>query len=227
LYCAVQALVQTDFKRLLAYSSVSHMGVILLGIFALNAQGLDGAVLQMVNHGITTGALFLIAGLIESRMGTRSIKDLGGLAARLPILAVVFCIAALSSLGLPGLNSFAGEFLALLGAFHSNITFGVLGTLVVIPAAWYLLRFFQGVMEGQIAGAANTTDATPAKATGPRDLNIGELAILVPLLALMVLLGVFPAPLPDRIEPAVTQNVMTALYPAHPANMHPLIHTQK
>ncbi len=227
LYCAVLALVQTDFKRLLAYSSVSHVGVILLGIFALNAQGLDGAVMQMVNHGITTGALFLIAGLIESRVGTRNIQHLGGLATKLPVLAVVFCIAALSSLGLPGLNSFAGEFLALLGAFRSNITFGVLGTLVVIPAAWYLLRFFQGVMEGRQPAATHEAEATPTATRVTRDLNVGEVAILVPLLALMVLIGLFPAPLPDRIEPAVTQNVMIALHPAHAPGMHPRIQAQK
>lgn len=217
LYCAVQTLVQTDFKRLLAYSSVSHMGVILLGIFALNAQGLDGAVLQMVNHGITTGALFLIAGLIAERANTRSIKDLGGMATRLPLLAVVFCVAALSSLGLPGLNSFAGEFLALLGAFRSNITFGVLGTLVVIPAAWYLLRFFQGVMEGPLPPKPAEDPAIPAanlpRPAAVRDLNLGELAILAPLLALMVLIGFVPAPLPDRIEPAVTQSVLQAIAP--------------
>ncbi len=228
LYCAVQALVQTDFKRLLAYSSVSHMGVILLGIFALNAQGLDGAVLQMVNHGITTGALFLIAGLIATRAGTRDIRALGGLAVRLPLLTAVFCIAALSSLGLPGLNSFAGEFLALLGAFRANIAFGVLGTLVVIPAAWYLLRFFQGVMEGPkpspAPAPADGAEVTLPRPPVARDLGVGDLAILVPLLALMVLIGIFPAPLPDRIEPAVTQNVMTTLHPAPPALPHVFDH---
>jgi NADH-quinone oxidoreductase subunit M len=224
LYCAVLAWVQTDFKRLLAYSSISHMGVILLGVFALNAQGLDGAVLQMVNHGITTGALFLIAGLIAARTGTRDIRALGGLAARLPILAVVFGIAALSSLGLPGLNSFAGEFLALLGAFRTNIVLGVLGTLVVVPAAWYLLRFFQGVMEGpppaKVAAPADASAETLPRPPVARDLGVGDLAILVPLLALMVLIGVFPAPLPDRIEPAVTQNVLVTLHPAPAAIPH-------
>ena len=225
LYCAVQALVQTDFKRLLAYSSVSHMGVILLGIFALNAQGLDGAVLQMVNHGITTSALFLIAGLIAERANTSSIKDLGGMATRLPILAVVFCVSALSSLGLPGLNSFAGEFLALLGAFRSNIAFGVLGTLVVIPAAWYLLRFFQGVMEGPLPPKP-VPDATTPVASQPRpatvrDLNLGEIALLAPLLVLMVVIGFIPGPLPNRIEPAVTQSVLPLV--VHPAPNPPLV----
>ena len=116
LYCAVLALVQTDLKRLLGYSSISHLGIIVLGIFAFNTQGIEGSVLQMVNHGITTAALFLIVGLIEQRTGSRDIRQFGGMAKRIPILATVMLIAALSSLGLPGLNSFAGEFLALLGA---------------------------------------------------------------------------------------------------------------
>lgn len=215
LYCAAMALVQTDFKRLLAYASISHLGIVILGIFALNAQGIDGAVLQMVNHGITTGALFLIAGYIETRAGTWSIQALGGLATKVPILAVVFGIAALSSLGLPGLNSFAGEFLAFLGAFRANPLFGTLGTLVVIPAAWYMLRFFQGVMQGPPAedAVASSTATGPEQRPGDlgraRDLRAGDLVILVPLLALMVLIGVYPAPLPNRIEPSVTHVLTT------------------
>src|SRR5258706_4632804 len=144
--CAILGLVQTDLKRLLGYSSISHLGVIVLGIFAFNTQGIEGSVLQMVNHGITTAALFLIVGYLEVRTGTRSIRNFGGLATRIPVLATVMLIAALSSLRLPGLNSFAGEFLALLGAFRSNVIFGVLGTAVVVPAAWYLTRFFLDVM---------------------------------------------------------------------------------
>ncbi|TMD68934.1 MAG: NADH-quinone oxidoreductase subunit M, partial [Chloroflexi bacterium] len=121
LYCAVLALVQTDLKRLLGYSSISHLGIIMLGIFAFNTQGIEGSVLQMVNHGITIVALFLIVGLIEAQTGTRNIKDFGGMARRVPVMATVLLIATLSSLGLPGLNSFAGEFLALLGAFRNNV----------------------------------------------------------------------------------------------------------
>src|SRR6266566_3130710 len=126
LYCAVLALVQIDLKRLLGYSSISHLGIIILGIFAFNTQGIEGSVLQMVNHGITIVALFLIVGLIEAQTGTRNIKDFGGMARRVPIMATILLIATLSSLGLPGLNSFAGEFLALLGAFRNNVVFGVL-----------------------------------------------------------------------------------------------------
>src|SRR6266567_2637703 len=150
LYCALLALVQTDLKRLLGYSSISHLGVVMLGMFAFNIQGIEGSVLQMVNHGITTAALFLIVGLIEARTGTRNINDFGGQAKRVPILATVLLIATLSSLGLPGLNSFAGEFLALLGAFHTHAIFGALGTAVIVPAAWYMIRFFIGIMEGPL-----------------------------------------------------------------------------
>ena len=223
LYCAVQAVTQQDFKRLLGYSSISHIGVVLLGLFAFNQQGIDGAVLQMVNHGITTAALFLIAGFIEVRFKSRTLREYGGLAARLPILATVFAIAALSSLGLPGLNSFAGEFLALIGAFRANIAFGVLGSLVVIPAAWYLLRFFQGVMEGQeatptgnenavAATTVNTSTRRPSatKASGVRDLGVAELAVLLPLIALMFIIGFRPGSLPTRIEPSVNPIINNA-----------------
>src|SRR5438128_7947388 len=148
LYCALLAVVQTDMKRLLAYASISHLGIVMLGMFSFNIQGVEGSVLQMVNHGITIAALFLIVGFIEARTGTRRLSDFGGLATRTPIFATVMLIAALSSLGLPGLNSFAGEFLALLGAFRSSALFGALGTAVVIPAAWYMIRFFLGIMEG-------------------------------------------------------------------------------
>src|SRR5215471_19116965 len=150
LYCALLALVQTDIKRLLAYSSVSHLGIIMLGMFAFNVQGVEGSVLQMVNHGITITALFLIVGFIEARAGTRRLSDFGGLAIRIPLFATVMLIASLSSLGLPGLNSFAGEFLALLGVFRSNVIFGLLGTAVIVPAAWYMIRLFLAMMEGPL-----------------------------------------------------------------------------
>ncbi|MEO7000631.1 MAG: NADH-quinone oxidoreductase subunit M [Ktedonobacterales bacterium] len=226
LYFAVQALVAQDFKRLLAYVSVSHMGVIILAIFALNYQGIEGAVVQMVNHGVIIAALFLIAAFIEGRTGNRSLASFGGLATRLPWLATVFLIVALAALGLPGLNSFAGEFLAFLGAFHADWRFGALATLVVIPAAWYMLRFFQGVMEGPApttgvvaeALAAGETRA-PARASRRRgaartetitsgmalpDLRWGEALILLPLLVLIIGLGIVPGVLTVRIEPSVT-----------------------
>jgi len=223
LYCAWLALVQTDIKRLLAYSSISHLGVVMLGMFAFNVrsilggsvaqnvQGIEGSVLQMVNHGITTGALFLIVGFIEARAGTRRLNEFGGLARRVPILATVMLIAVLSSLGLPGLNSFSGEFLALLGAFRNNALFGTLGTLVVIPAAWYLTRFFLGIMEG------------PRQSEGPvavaerkgllSDLQLSEFLVLLPLLVLIFYIGIQPYPLTAVMESSVLntlQNIGSA-----------------
>jgi NADH-quinone oxidoreductase subunit M len=197
LYFALQALIADDMQRLLAYVSLSHMGVILLAIFAFNAQAYDGAVMQMVNHGIIIGALFLIVGAFEARTGSRKLSDFGGLAKRLPLLATAFLIVSLAALGLPGLNSFAGEFLAFLGAFRANWWLGAVATLVVIPAAWYMLRFFQGMMFDP--------DVKPdATAASVRDIGWLDGLILAPLLALIVLLGLFPSILTARIEPSIT-----------------------
>src|SRR6202049_3372008 len=201
LYCAVLALVQVDMKRLLAYSSISLLGIIVLGMVAFNVQGVEGSVMQMVNHGITIAVLFLIVGYIETRTGTRRLSDFGGLAKRVPVLATVMIIASLSSLGLPGLNSFAGEFLALLGVFQSSPILGVLGTAVIVPAAWYMMRFFQGVMQG------------PRKTEGPvamlerknilSDIQLGEFLCVLPLLFLIFYIGFQPQPLIFLMEPAV------------------------
>ncbi len=199
LYCAVLALTQTDMKRLLGYSSISHLGVVMLGMFAFNVQGAEGSVLQMVNHGITTAALFLIVGFIERRAGTRRISDFGGMAVRVPVLATVMFIAVLSSLGLPGLNSFAGEFLAFLGAFRSNVVFGTLGTIVVVPAAWYLIRFFQGVMEG----TRNSEAVTVKRRSMFSDISLREFVSISPLLLLIFYIGLQPLPLTAILEPSV------------------------
>ncbi|HLZ60596.1 MAG TPA: NADH-quinone oxidoreductase subunit M [Ktedonosporobacter sp.] len=209
LYCAVLALVQTDLKRLLGYSSISHLGVIVLGMFAFNVQGVEGAVLQMVNHGITTAALFLIVGYIESQTGTRRLSDFGGLATRAPVLATVMLIASLSSLGLPGLNSFAGEFLALLGIFRGSVVFGILATAVVVPAAWYMLRFFLGVMQGphQTQG---TVGASLRKNT-LRDIRLYEFLSVSPLLILIFYIGLQPLPLTFLMEPSVLNTLQAVL----------------
>ncbi len=199
LYCAVLALTQTDMKRLLGYSSISHLGVVMLGMFAFNVQGAEGSVLQMVNHGITTAALFLIAGFIEQRAGTRRISDFGGTAVRVPVLATVMLIAVLSSLGLPGLNSFAGEFLAFLGAFRSSVVFGTLGTIVVVPAAWYLIRFFQGVMEG----TRNSEAVAVKRKSVFSDISLREFVSISPLLLLIFYIGLQPLPLTIILEPSV------------------------
>ena len=215
LYFALEALVAQDFMRLVAYISISHMSVIVLGTFALNAQGVEGAILQMVNHGIVIAALFLIAGYIERRTASRRLADFGGLATKLPWLATAFLIVSLSVLGLPGLNSFAGEFLAFLGAFNANVVFGVLGTLVVIPAAWYMLRFFQGVTEGPpkalVEAAAAPGEGTGATGSRLRDLRWGELAVLLPLIALIITLGIVPGALTVRIEPSVLHLLPSSL----------------
>src|SRR6266700_4035620 len=219
LYCALLALVQTDMKRLLAYSSISHLGVVMLGMFAFNTQaiiggavaqnvqGMEGSVLQMVNHGITTGALFLIAGFIEERTGTRQLREFGWLAEKDPVLATVMFIAALSSLGLPGLNSFTGEFLSLLGAFHSNAVYGTLGTIVIIPAAWYMIRFFQGVMTGP-QQTQGTVGAMLRKGI-LSDIRLGEFLVLSPLLLLIFYIGVQPAPLTFLMEPSIANTLQS------------------
>src|SRR2546428_5683218 len=205
LYCALLALVQTDLKRLLGYSSISHLGVVMLGMFAFNIQGIEGSVLQMVNHGITTTALFLIVGFIEVRTGTRNIINFGGMARRVPILATVMLIAVLSALGLPGLNNFAGEFLTLLGAFRSNAVFGVLGTLVVIPSAWYLIRFFLEVMEGP--SQKDGIVASLERKGKLYDLQFNEFLALSPLLLLIFYIGIQPAVLTFLMEPSVVNTL--------------------
>src|SRR5579875_957745 len=205
LYCALMALVQNDLKRLLGYSSISHLGLIVLATFAFNVQGIEGAVLQMVNHGITTAALFLILGFIEARTGTRRLSDYGGLAVRIPVLATVLMIATLSSLGLPGLNSFAGEFLAMLGIFQHSAVYGVLATAVIVPAAWYLIRFFLGMMEGW-----RVTEGPVASLERKGrlvDISYGEFLTVLPLLALIFYIGVQPAPFTFLMEPSVVNTL--------------------
>ena len=205
LYCAWLALVQTDIKRLLGYSSISHLGIVMLGMFAFNVQGFEGSVLQMVNHGITIGALFLIVGFIEARTGTRRLSDFGGLARRVPVLATVMFIAVLSSLGLPGLNSFAGEFLALLGAFLSSTIFGILGTAVVVPAAWYMIRLFLGMMEGPRVTEGPV--AVLERKNVLSDMYLDEFLTILPLLILIFYIGFQPYPLTFLMEPSVVNTL--------------------
>ncbi len=180
-------------KRLVAYSSVAHLGFIVLGTFAFTTQGLQGGVIQMVNHGVSTGALFLLVGMISDRLHTREIARLGGLQKVAPVLAGVFTVVMLSSVGLPGLNGFVGEFLVLIGSFPTRRWWAVVATAGVILAALYLLwayqRVFHGLPEGERA-------AMP-------DMSRRELAVMAPLLAAIVFLGVYPKPVLERIEPAV------------------------
>ena len=193
LYGAAVATMQTDFKRLIAYSSVAHLGFIILGIFALNTEGLSGGLLQMVNHGLSTGALFLLVGYIYERRHTRAISELGGLARPAPVLAMVFMVVMLSSVGLPGLNGFVGEFLVLLGAFEAHRWWAVAATAGVILAAVYLLWAYQRVFHGPARG----------ENAKMRDLRWREGLVLAPLLALIIFLGVYPRPVLDRMEPSV------------------------
>ena len=193
IYGAVVATMQTDLKRLVAYSSVAHLGFIVLGTFSLNTQGIQGGLAQMINHGLSTGALFLLVGWLYDRRHTRQIAALGGLQKTAPIFAGVFTVVMLSSIGLPGLNGFVGEFLVLMGAFAAHRWWAVVATAGVVLAALYLLWAFQRVFHGPAEG--DNEDM--------RDLTPWEGLMLLPLLAGIVFLGVFPKPMLERMEPAV------------------------
>lgn len=182
-YGAIVAAVQPDMKRLVAYSSVSHLGFVMLGLFSFNAQAWQGAVMQMVNHGISTGALFLLVGVLYDQRHTRLIREYGGVAQVAPLFNVVFLIAMLSSVGLPGLNGFVGEFTILIGAYQAHPAMTVLATSGVILAAVYLLWMFQRVMYGPI---------THEETRSIKDLSRWQMAYMLPLLFLMVWFGVHP-----------------------------------
>ena len=194
IYGAFMCLVQKDLKRLIAYSSVSHLGFVVLGTFALNAQGISGGILQMVNHGLSTGALFLLVGMIYERRHTRLIADFGGLSKPLPIFAAIFMIVTLSSIGLPGLNGFIGEFLILLGSFKANVFWAIFAATGVILAAWYMLWMYQRVMFGEVTHKENMN---------LKDLVPREIALLVPIILLIVGIGIYPQPFLSKMEPSV------------------------
>src|SRR2546425_5209013 len=148
-------MVQPDLKRLVAYSSVAHLGFVVLGIFAFNTLGIEGAIYQMCNHGVSTGALFILVGMLYERRHTRLIREFGGLGTTLPVFATFFMIVALSSLGLPMLNGFVGEFLVILGAFRARALFGALAAVGVVLAAVYLLWMYQRVFLGEVTDEKN------------------------------------------------------------------------
>jgi NADH-quinone oxidoreductase subunit M len=193
IYGAVVATMQKDLKRLVAYSSVAHLGFIVLGTFAITTQGLQGGVLQNVNHGLSTGALFLLVGMISERRHTREISALKGLQKSAPVLAGVFTVVMLSSIGLPGLNGFVGELLILVGSFLTRRWFTVVAAAGVILAALYLLWAYQRVFHGE---------PDEENADVP-DLSWREGLVMAPLLGLIVFLGVYPKPMLERIEPSV------------------------
>jgi len=193
IYGGIVAAMQRNLKRLVAYSSVAHMGFAIMGLFALNMEGVQGSVMQMVNHGISTGALFILLGFLYSRRHTYEISELKGIAKVAPVFAGIFTIVMLSSIGLPGLNGFVGEFLVLVGTFVAHRWWAVVAAAGVIIAALYLLWAYQRVFQGE---------PDEANASFP-DLRISERLVMVPLLVLIVFLGVYPKPMLDRIGPSV------------------------
>lgn len=196
-YGGIVAAMQRNLKRLVAYSSVAHMGFAVMGLFALNVEGIEGSVLQMVNHGISTGALFILLGFLYTRRHTYEIAKLRGIAKVAPVFAGMFTVVMLSSIGLPGLNGFVGEFLILLGTFVAHRWWAVVAAAGVIIAALYLLWAYQRVFQGE---------PDEENRTFP-DLKLSERLVMVPLLVLIVFLGVYPKPVLDRIEPSVKRVV--------------------
>jgi NADH-quinone oxidoreductase subunit M len=219
IYGAIICLMQKDMKRLIAYSSVSHLGFCTLGIFALTPQGLSGSVLQQINHGISTGALFLLVGILYERRHTRLISEFGGLATPMPNFAAIYLIITLSSLGMPILNGFIGEFTILQGAFVVNKAWAAWGTLGIVLGAAYLLWLYQRVMFGTVTHDVNKT--LP-------DLNVREYAVLLPLVALAFWIGIYPKPffafidkpvekIVQQVNPKFYEQANRALPPAAPS----------
>lgn len=202
IYGALVAMVQTDIKKLVAYSSVSHLGFVVLGIFAMNIEAMQGAIIQMINHGLSTGALFLLVGVVYERTHTREIEDYGGIAKLVPLFATIFLIVSLSSIGLPGLNGFIGEFLILLGAFQSDILstwlFAVFAASGVIFAAVYLLWMYQRVFFGPVKHT---------KLESLTDMNQREMIVLIPILLFIVWIGIYPSTFLELTE-ASASNIL-------------------
>jgi NADH-quinone oxidoreductase subunit M len=194
IYGAMVCMVQPDMKRLIAYSSVSHMGFVMLGMFAFNAQGVQGSLLQMINHGLSTGGLFLVVGLIYDRRHTRQIAELGGLSKQMPIYATLFAIIMFSSMGLPGLNGFIGEFLILIGAFRVSWWWGAFAVTGIVLGAAYMLWLYQRTMFGEITKDENKK--LP-------DLDAREMATLLPIILFCFWIGLYPAPFLRAMEASV------------------------
>jgi NADH-quinone oxidoreductase subunit M len=203
IYGALVAMAQKDIKKLIAYSSVSHLGFVMLGLFALNPNGINGAVLQMVSHGISTGALFMLAGILYERRHTYEIAEFGGLASVTPTYSTIFLIVTLSSLGLPLMNNFIGEFLVLRGAFEANVYWGAIATVGIILGAAYMLWLYQRVFFGEVTNEHNK---------GLADLNAREAWQFAPLIFLIFWIGIYPKPLQSYINPQ-TEAVVTQVNP--------------
>jgi NADH-quinone oxidoreductase subunit M len=196
IYGALCAYAQSDLKKLVAYSSISHLGFCMLGMFALNAEGITGSFLQIINHGLSTGALFLLVGMVYERYHTREIAQLGGIASKLPLISTAMVFTCLASMGLPGLNGFVGEFLSLIGMFKANPTFAIVATLGVILAALYLLSMLRRAFFGPVGPA-------PTHLGHVGDMRRAEGWAVVPLMALCLFIGVYPKPLIDVVRPDV------------------------
>ena len=207
IYGGLVAMVQPDFKKLVAYSSVAHLGFVMLGIWALTVQSVQGALLVMINHGISTGALFFLAGMLYERRHTRLLDAFGGLARVMPLFAAALTVVSLSSVGLPGTNGFVGEFLILIGAFRTYPVATVVATTGVIVAAMYLLPALQKIIY---------TPLTKSENQKLPDLSLREGLVLLPLLAAIIWIGVYPRPFLDRMEPAARRLVET-VHPRPPA----------
>jgi NADH-quinone oxidoreductase subunit M len=199
-YGSLVAMVQSDIKKLVAYSSVAHLGFVMLGMFALNVPGLNGSVLQMVNHGLSTGALFLLVGMLYERRHTREIADFGGIAKPMPVYAAFFGLVTMSSIGLPMLNGFVGEFLILLGTFLVDPLVAAVATSGVVLAAAYMLWMFRRVMFGPVDNPENR---------GLIDLGLREKVVMVAIVIPIIWIGVYPNPLLRRIEPSVIELIRT------------------
>jgi NADH-quinone oxidoreductase subunit M len=193
-YTSLVALVQQDMKKLIAYSSVAHMGYVTMGIFAANQQGVDGAIFQMISHGFISGALFLCVGVIYDRMHTRDIDAYGGLVVRMPAYALVFMFFTMANVGLPGTSGFVGEFLTLMGIFQVNTWVALFATSGVILSASYALWLYRRVVFGDLIKGALKTIA---------DLSSRERAIFAPLVVMTLLLGIYPSLVTDIIGPSV------------------------
>jgi NADH-quinone oxidoreductase subunit M len=199
-YGSMCALVQRDVKKLVAYSSVAHMGFCMLGLFALNAEGITGGVLQMINHGLSTGGLFLLVGMIYDRYHTRMLDDLGGLASRLPLIACFLVFISMASIGLPGLNGFVGEMLSLAGMYKVSVWYAALGATGVVLGAWYLLTMLQHLLFGPL----KEPHADPHHPHAPiLDLNLREFLAIGPVAAACLLIGVYPQPLIESMRPEI------------------------
>ncbi|MBD3853254.1 MAG: NADH-quinone oxidoreductase subunit M [Acidobacteria bacterium] len=211
IYGALVAMAQKDMKKLVAYSSVSHMGFIMLGLFALNEPGLRGAILQMLNHGVSTGALFLLVGIVYERRHNRMIAEYGGLAKVMPIYAMFFLVITMSSIGLPTLNGFIGEFLILIGAYNHSWVWALFAASGIVLGAAYMLWLYQRVFFGEMTNEKNKDLA---------DLNRREQWTLIPLIVIAFWIGLYPKPFLDRMAPTVDrvlERVATAMPEAESA----------